>query len=495
MNKNIIANYISQIYVALIGIVILPLYIKYMGAEAYGLMSFFTMLQTIFMLLDLGLTPTIGRETARYHAKAISENDFSSLYRVLHILFIIVAVIGALALLGASSFFLNHWLKIESLNPREVLLSLQIMALCIALRWVTGLYRGIISGSELFVWLGGFNVIFATLRSIVVVVMMAFVGMTLIEFFVYQLILAIAELVILKFKVKKILNFAKYTKKLSIQPIKNILKFSLTIAFTSAVWVLLTQTDKFVLSGILSLEEYGYFNLAVLLASGIMMLSGPIHTTIMPRITHLYAENKEQEVVNIYSKFTQLITILVGSVTIVVVLMAKEILLVWTNNSVISENAYQILQLYALGNGILAWCAFPYFLQYAQGNLRYHLWANIVTVLVMVPVMIVVAKTYGAIGTGFAWMLLNAVTFLLWVPYLHKKFLPKLHLAWFFRDIVKILLPSCLVAFLIIALLPESTNRITNLMYVIFVGMVTLLSMICVSDYRKVLMKYARFKY
>lgn len=38
MNKNIIANYISQTYVALIGIVILPLYIKYMGAEAYGLM-------------------------------------------------------------------------------------------------------------------------------------------------------------------------------------------------------------------------------------------------------------------------------------------------------------------------------------------------------------------------------------------------------------------------------------------------------------------------
>lgn len=495
MNKNIIANYISQIYVALIGIVILPLYIKYMGAEAYGLMSFFTMLQTIFMLLDLGLTPTIGRETARYHAKAISEDEFSSLYRVLHVLFIVVAVIGGLSLLGASSFFLNHWLKIESLNPRDVLLSLQIMAICIALRWITGLYRGIISGSEQFVWLSSFNVIFATLRSVAVVVMMAFIGMTLIEFFIYQLVLAIVELIILKLKVKKILNFAKYTNKLSIQPIKNILKFSLTIAFTSAVWVLLTQTDKFVLSGVLNLEDYGYFNLAVLLSSGIMMLSGPIHTTIMPRITHLYAENKEQEVVNIYSKFTQLITILVGSVTLVVVLMAKEILLVWTNNPAISENAYQILQLYALGNGILAWCAFPYFLQYARGNLRYHLRANVVTVLVMVPVMIIVAKNYGAIGTGFVWMLLNAVTFLLWVPYLHKKFLPKLHLVWLFKDIVKILLPSCLVAFVIIELLPESTNRITNLIYIIFVGLMTLLSMICISDYRKVLMKYARFKY
>ena len=37
MHLNVIANYISQIYVALIGIVILPLYIKYI-VETYGLM-------------------------------------------------------------------------------------------------------------------------------------------------------------------------------------------------------------------------------------------------------------------------------------------------------------------------------------------------------------------------------------------------------------------------------------------------------------------------
>ncbi|WP_276573964.1 oligosaccharide flippase family protein [Vibrio cincinnatiensis] len=67
LRKNIIANYASQLYSAGIGILILPLYIKYMGEEAYGLVVFFTMLQPWFALLDLGLTPTIARETARYH--------------------------------------------------------------------------------------------------------------------------------------------------------------------------------------------------------------------------------------------------------------------------------------------------------------------------------------------------------------------------------------------------------------------------------------------
>ena len=37
LRRNIVANYLSQIYVTIIGIALVPLYIKHMGAEAYGL--------------------------------------------------------------------------------------------------------------------------------------------------------------------------------------------------------------------------------------------------------------------------------------------------------------------------------------------------------------------------------------------------------------------------------------------------------------------------
>ena len=64
LKKNLVANYISQIYVSVIGIVMVPLYLKHMGAEAYGLVGFFAMLQAWFNLLDMGLSPTMARETA-----------------------------------------------------------------------------------------------------------------------------------------------------------------------------------------------------------------------------------------------------------------------------------------------------------------------------------------------------------------------------------------------------------------------------------------------
>ncbi|MCI5140051.1 MAG: hypothetical protein D3922_16960, partial [Candidatus Electrothrix sp. AR1] len=64
LKKNIFANYVSQFAQILIGILAMPVYIKYMGAEAYGLVGFYIMLQAWMQLLDLGMTPTLIRETA-----------------------------------------------------------------------------------------------------------------------------------------------------------------------------------------------------------------------------------------------------------------------------------------------------------------------------------------------------------------------------------------------------------------------------------------------
>ena len=56
------------------------------------------------------------------------------------------------------------WLQVETLSMNAVVVAVQIMAVSVALRWLGGLYRGVITGSERLVWLSGFNAIIATLR-------------------------------------------------------------------------------------------------------------------------------------------------------------------------------------------------------------------------------------------------------------------------------------------------------------------------------------------
>ena len=449
LKRNILASYASQIYVTLVGILILPLYLQYMGAEAYGLVGFFTMLQAWFNLLDMGLTPTVARETARFHGGAIDALSYRRLLRALQIIFAAVAVLGGSLLLACSGLIAQRWLKVQTLPLDQVQLALQLMAVGVALRWMSGLYRGCISGAERLVWLGGFNAFVATLRFVGVLPVLVWVGHTPTVFFVYQLLVAVVEQAGLlamswrlspRFPAGQALGWSPATL---FAPIKPVLRFSLSIAFTSSVWVLVTQTDKLLLSSILPLDEYGYFTLAVLVASGIMMVGGPISGAIMPRMTRLQAEGQEAQLIAVYRQATQLVVVLAIPVALVLGFFAPQVLWAWTGDAALAAQAAPVLTLYAAGYGFLAVGAFPYYLQYAKGHLRLHIIGNALFVLLLIPSIVWAATHHGMVGAGWAWLLANAVYFVLWTPLVHRQFAPGLHARWLLNDILR---PASLAA-------------------------------------------------
>lgn len=462
LKNNIIASYISQVYLIIISIAILPIYIRYMGSEAYGLVGFFAMLQGLFNLLDFGLTPTISRQTAQYNAGVETSLNFRRLFRALSVIFLAIAVMG-----GGSLFFLNdiiayRWLKIESLDITEVIFSLKVMALCVALRWMTGLYRGVISGFEQIIWLSAVNIFIATLRFPGVLLYMYYLDFSVRSFFSYQLTVAILELLILFIKSSKLLpkTDPKHHIGWSLQPIKPVLGFALTIAFTSSVWVLVTQLDKLVLSGILPLSDYGYFTLAVLVAAGILQLSAPISGPIMPRMARLHGERQYEEMRQVYLNATQFVSIVVVTAGVVLAGLAKPVLYVWTGDLYLSSQAAPVLSLYALGNALLALAAFPYYLQYAKGNMKYHFIGNFVLIIALIPSIIWAAKNYGAVGAGWVWFLTQAIYLVFWVSLVHTKIESNINLLWF-----KSFIPS-LVTVSTFVLLSKNLVEISDTRYI-----------------------------
>jgi O-antigen/teichoic acid export membrane protein len=477
LRKNILASYISQIYVTLIGIIMVPLYIKYMGAETYGLVGFFAMLQVWFNMLDMGLTPTVARETARQQGGAISALDYRRLVRALEGVFVAVAVVGGAALLLAAEYIAHHWLKVSVLLAEEVTTAVRLMAVIIALRWTCGLYRGVISGSQRLLLLSGFNATVASLRFVGVIPLLMFVGATPALFFGFQLGVAVFELAVLFFCAHQLLPRLSSAQRpaWAWEPLKPVLKFSLSIAFTSSVWVLVTQTDKLVLSKLLPLAEYGHFTLAVLAASGIMLLSGPVSTAIMPRMAKLEAEGDHRGVIRVYRQATQLVAVIAGSATITIILCAEPLLWAWTGDRDLAQRTAPLLTLYALGNGVLTVSAFPYYLQYAKGDLRLHLIGNALFVVLLVPLIIWGARSYGALGAGYAWLGMNLLGFVAWLPFVHRKFERGLNLRWYGQDIFAISFPSALAGYVLMGLLPVSDNRLLQLVSIGILGLVVLM--------------------
>jgi O-antigen/teichoic acid export membrane protein len=481
---NIFANYLSQLYVSIVGILILPLYIKYMGAEAYGLVGFFTMLQSWFALLDLGLTPTIARETARFHGGSISALNYRQLYRALSTIFVAVAIAGGSVLWIISDLISYKWLKVDTLDINVVIISVKIMAISVALRWLGGLYRGVISGFERLVWLSFFNTAIATLRFPAVFATMWLYGFTPDVFFWHQLFVSFLELICLFLMSCSLKPAIALGDKIgwSLKPVGDVVKFALTISFTSSVWVLITQTDKMILSGILDLKEYGIFTLAVLVASGIMILSAPVSTVIMPHMVRLNSEGNRDEMLRVYRNATQLVSVIAGSASLTLALLSEQLLYAWTGDRAIAVKASQILSLYALGNGILAVSAFPYYLQYAIGNLRYHLIGNLITLITLIPAIVWASSVYGGVGAGWAWLIINSMYLVFWVGFVHKNLVPNLHISWLIKDIFAIYTPVVIFILLISHFLNSDQTRIESLIWLFLVSISSLLFAILSSS-------------
>jgi O-antigen/teichoic acid export membrane protein len=245
----------------------------------------------------------------------------------------------------------------------------------------------------------------------------------------------------------------------SLKPLLGNMTFSLIIAFSSTVWVVITQSDKLILSKLLHLTEFGIFSFAAVAASAITSASAPFGQAFLPRLTKLAAERDDNGINALYSRGTQAVCVIVAPAVAILYFFAEPILLAWTGKPEIAHQGAPILCLYAIGNGWVALCSFPFYLQYARGDLRLHLIGNIASLIILVPLFILAAEHYGAVGTGAVWAAVNGIYVLGWVPVVHAKFYKGQHLRWMVNDIAAIVVPTLLVGWLLATFVPWPSGR------------------------------------
>lgn len=485
MKKNVIANYIGQGYATVIGILVLPLYLRHLSAEAFGLVGFFVVMQSWLQLLDMGLSPTFAREVARMRG---GTRDFAGLWRLLHsleIIYLILALVTSLGFVVGRDWIAHNWLKIEGLDYANVVHCLTLMGIMVGFRWFASLYLGGIKGMECQVWLNGAIAVIATLRFAGSLALLHWVSRDLSVFFEYQLVVGMAELLVMGLKFYSILPGEGSRFGFSWEAVKGILPFASAIAYTAGIWILLTQLDKLLLSHLLLLKEYGYFALVTLVANGILQVSTPVSQAILPKMTCLLTSGDEQQMLALYRKATQFVALVVFSLTGVVAMFASELLYAWTGDKAAATWAGPILFWYALGNGLLAMDAFQYYLQYAHGKLKLHAVYYTVVGIISVPIIIFASRNYGALGAAMAWFGLRAVCFFVWPPIVHHQFASGIHRKWLLQDILPFFATTAiLLVFLNMVKIPfNSLDRFGVVFALLGIGFVLLMCNVLVSRF------------
>lgn len=462
------------------GLLFLPLYIKYLGIESYGLIGIFAILQGWLTLLDMGMTPVLGREMARFTGGQRSDQSILDLLRTIEIIAFVIALITAIGIWLASDWLASDWLKAEKLPLGLVAQTFAVMGVVTSLRFVENIYRSAIVGLQRQVLLSVISSTMATLRGLGAVGVMIWVTPTVEAFFIWQGLISIITLLLFATTLYKTLPPTPHPARFSLVELKSVWRFAAGISGSTFLVLLLTQIDKILLSRILTLENFGYYSLAIALTGALCFFTGPIGQAFYPRFAELASREDQPALITAFHCSMQLIVALMGTAAVLLIFFSESVLIIWTHNTLLSHETAPLVTVLALGTLLNGLTWIPYQLQIAHGWTSLTIRVNAVAVLILVPAVFWVAPRYGAMGVAWIWVALNVGYFYFSTHYMFKRLLNSEKLRFFRNDIAIPLAASIISAGIGRWVMPHNLSALGQISGLTVIS-ITTLSAACLS--------------
>jgi O-antigen/teichoic acid export membrane protein len=443
LKRNIVANYAGTAWNAAMSLAFVPLYIKYLGPESYGLVGASAMLNAYMAFFTVGLSPMVGREVARFRGGIHSAQAIRSLLRVVELVFICIGVLCVSGLWLSAPWIAGNWLNPESMSDSSVAHAIRILSAVIGLRFLEGLYSSALGGLQRQVTVNVVSSSTATLRAAGSIAVLIWWSPTIDAFFWWQGVVALLGTITLWICAYAYLPKAPVSLKVGIECLRDGWPFARGMLLGSFLTLAATQTDKLLLTRLLDLSDYGRYSLAVGVAASLALLTVPIHTAFYPRFTELLAAGRRSDAAREFHRAAQLVSVVTGSIGIVLIVFADRMLLLWTGNAGLTDEVAGPLRLLLLGYLLNAIGAMPYALQLATGRTGLSNWIAVVSVSVSVPTLMYVVPRMGTAGAGLVWLCLNGAIVAVFVPVLARQTSLFTTRAWLLGDVAG---PACAAA-------------------------------------------------
>lgn len=489
LKRNIIANYLGQGWIALMNLAFIPLYITYLGMESYGLIGIFVVLQNVLTLLDMGMSPVLNREMARFTAGSHTAQSIRELLHSIELVCFGLSVVIIISAIESATWIAQHWLHIEELSLNTVSNAIAIMGVVAALRFVESIYRSSIMGLQTQVWLNGVMAVFATLRGFGAVGIIIWVSPTIEAFFIWQGCISLISVIVLALRLHHILPVAMQPVRFSKLALSEVWNFARGMIATTFLSLLLTHVDKILLSRLLSLETFGIYTLAATVANALMLLVAPIAQSYYPRFTELVTQHDEPNLITAYHQSSQLMNIMLVPVALMLIFYGETVLYLWTGDSALAHKSAPLVALLTLGTAFLGLMNIPYMLQLAYGWSAFAAKVNAAIVVVQIPTLFWTTSHYGAIGAAWVWVAITSSYIFVVIPIMHLHLLPKEKWIWYLQDNA---LPSLTVSCIILTSIwvyPEFSSKLGQFIWLISISFFSFISsMLSTPMFRKKLL-------
>ena len=475
LGRNIVANYVGKTWTALLGILLIPIYIKFLGIEAYGLVGFFMTLSSVLGILDLGIGSTMNRELARRSVGDGSAGSQRDLVRTLELIYWGIALLAGAIVIVFAPFIANTWIKSQELNPVLILKAVQLMGVSVALQFPLSLYQGGLMGMQKQVLVNAILVFTGTLRGGGAILVLWLVSPTIQAFFAWQVVMSIigslAFLVAIWSNLPKSGERAKFRKHI----IYDVWKYAAAISANAIIGIILTQLDKVILSKVLSLKMFAYYSIASTVASALWMVIVPFNTAVFPHLVQLHELKQNEDLSYLFHRSSQMLSLILMPICAILIVFSKEILFLWLHDISVADNGHLIVSLLVFGTMLNGIASLPANSATAFGWPLLTTYTNIIQAVLIIPLIICMVNWLQGAGAAIAWIILNSIYVLFMTPLFFRRYLSKEQKSWYLNDILVPAAASFSICIFSIMIVPAMKSQFTLLSWIIVTGIIALI--------------------
>lgn len=413
-SRNVIANLLGTGWLLVVQLAVVPAVVWIAGVESYALLGFYASLLAVLGILDFGLSPTLTRSMASEQARAGAAR-LAQMLRTYEIFFFSVGIAGGLAIALGADAIAREWLSSAALTETQVRDSVRLMGLLFALRWPMAPSIATLQGLQKQLGLNVVNAIAGAAAGLGGIAVL-WIQPRIEAFLAWQCACAAAQAIVLRILAARALPAVVSTARFDVRLLMEGWRFASGMTVISATAVILTQGDKLILSKLVSLEEFGYYSVALAVSSALYVVILPVFNATLPNFCEHVAGANEHALREAYGTANELMAALLVPVGLFLALFAPEVLLVWTHNAVVAERGSTLLSLLSAGTLLNGLMNVPYALQLARGNTVIGIGINSVLCLLLVPAVYVLTGSYGVAGGAAVSPILNGLYLVFGLP-------------------------------------------------------------------------------
>ena len=395
ISKNTAYNIAGALVPMLVALATIPLYIKEIGEQRYGVLAIFWLLLGYFGVFDLGLGRAIAQRIAGLPGIANGKKRSEILWTALS-MNLVIGLIGGVLLWPVSGYLFEHQFKVDVQIQEEVLRALPWLVLALPAAIISGVLGGAMQGIEKFLLLNVTSTMGSVLFQSVPLFVAWIWGSSLSILIPAAIGARLAATLILFFICKKeILNESGAT--FIAQEAKKLLRFGGWITISSFVSPVMVMIDRFITATILGPKSVTYYTVPYQLAERTSTLPTAIASALFPRFASL--GNSEATALVESS-----IKVLLGITTPIMamgIVLAKPLLSIWISAE-FAIQSFAVAQILLIGFWINGLARVPHAYLQARGKPNLVAVSHLCEVIPYVLGLYFATKHFGLLGAAFA---------------------------------------------------------------------------------------------